>query len=320
MGIISFVCRYIFLALIVLISSCTSIIQTMPNTSIIDPTYKSTDSLKIEENSRNAKNLLTELSLLNADVAKEIGRLPDLHDGISFEEIQAIERLIKLNNLKPKNFSEYFEKINKLGKPEIRKYCASLQALFWLAEKNDVEGLERLLEFYNIETLLAKAWDFNDQRKWDNPQVVIDRLNSPQLFEYWFSHNFTYDWSKFWITTPTAYPQSAESSIKTKKGICFDAAYLAYKCLKQAGYDVTGLNVYFKTRTRRGGIMHSVCIIKKEDFNKITYYKLADTNSPGSISGPYESIKAIAEHVANRHGVSLGRYFTGVPRYDFSLF
>lgn len=320
-----FVHRIFYLSATILIFSCSSIKQTVPNVSIIEPNYKSID-LKTEANVILAKDLLRELSLINPKISKELGKLPDLQDGISSGEIKAIEKLIKLYNLKPANFEEFFARMEKIGNPEVRKYCAPLEALLWLSQKDDIETLKKLITldiiemlYDGLQILLANAWNFLDQQKWGDPHKVMDRLNSPELFEYWFAHNFKYDWSKFWITAPSAYPQSAETSIKTKTGICFDAAYLAYVCLKRAGYDVTGLNVYFVGRDPNRAIMTSVCVLKKEEFNEIKYYKLGDINTRGRIVGPYDSIQLVAEDIASMHGVHLKRYVTGVPHYDYSL-
>jgi len=49
--------------------------------------------------------------------------------------------------------------------------------------------------------------------------------------------------------------------------------------MKRAGYDATGLNVYFGEWTSIGAMMHSVCILKMKDL----YYKVGDTNKPGSV-------------------------------------
>jgi hypothetical protein len=325
----------ILISLIFLVAACTSIKLSVPNTSIIDPAYPAEASLD-SKSIQNAKALLKDLSTVNSVLANELGKLPDFHDGVTSPEIEALETLIKLYRIDPDLFNDAFFKMYTIGKPEFRKYCAPLEALFWLVQEYRIEEVKKQLDFYRTgiassdnwpllephETrfLLAKAWDFNDAEKWGDPHQVMDRLNSPVLFEYWFAHNFAYDWSKFWITAPDAYPQSAERSIRTKEGICFDAAYLAYKCLKRTGYDATGLNVYFGRRARSGAIMHSVCIIKMKDLDKSVYYRLADTNSPGYIQGPFESVKAVAERIAQGHGVPLGRYTTGLPSYHYHLF
>ena len=191
---------------------------------------------------------------------------------------------------------------------------------------NDSEAVGRTLsalrelgpgKFFEDKNIFKKYKGFD---RWSDVNAVMDRLNSPELFEYWFCRNFGYDWSKFSITTPIAYPQTAEFTIKTKKGVCFDAAYLAYVCLKRSGYDVTGLNVYYKGKNAIGATAKIVCILRRQDSDKIRYYKLADTwIGECYIRGPFDSIQEIAEHIALMSGLPLKTYTTGLPYYDINL-
>ena len=209
--------------------------------------------------------------------------------------------------------------MNAVGNPWARKYCSPLQALFWLAEDGNVKEVEKQITNYKLKSLLNASWSYyKGKNRWIDSDAIIDRLNSPRLFEYWFSRNFTYDWSKFYITTPTALPKIPADTISSRKGICFDAAHLAVTCLKRAGYDVTGLNVYFAGRSRENAVMHSVCLLRIERSGTTDYYKLADTNGPHPKRGPFGSIEEIAEAVAANNGAPLGRYLTGIPSLDMS--
>jgi hypothetical protein len=254
----------------------------------------------------------------NPLLANELAKLPAFQNGVSEEEMATLETLMRVYDDNPDAFDRAFAQMYKVGIPEVRKYCSPLEAAYWIAQKN-ADSLKALIKKYNTEVFLANGWEFYDQAKWKNSGDVIDRLNAPELVQFWFLNNFTYAWRKFWIRTSSAGPQSAATTLRTKKGICFDAAYLAYVCLKRAGYDATGLNVYFGTRTRERAIMHSVCIFKSNENGKIVYYKLADTSYRGHIEGPFSTIKAIAENVAFRAGVSVGTYITGKPAYHYSL-
>ncbi|MBT8352598.1 MAG: hypothetical protein KJO26_15375 [Deltaproteobacteria bacterium] len=263
--------------------------------------------------------VLNELADKNPLLAHELAKLPELQDDISEEEVTTLEQLMKVYNDNPEAFNKAFEQMYQVGKPEVRKYCSPLQAIFWLSQQN-ADGLKPLIENYKTKVLLAVGWEFYNKERWKDPADVIDRLNAPELVQYWFINNFTYDWSKFMIRAPSAYPQTASTTIKIKNGICFDAAFLAYTCLKRAGYDATGLNVYFGRRTKKSAIMHSVCIIKSNENGRSTYYKLADTSYRGKIQGPYESIELIAKNIADQQGVSLGTFTTGKPEYHYDLF
>jgi hypothetical protein len=255
----------------------------------------------------------------NPLLAKELAKLPELQDGISSEEAAALKILVDAYRKNTAGINDVFQKINGVGIPSVRKYCSPLQALFWLAEDGNVKELEQQITNYKLNSLLNACWSYyKGKNRWTDSHVIIDRLNSPRLFEYWFKRNFTYDWSKFYITAQTALPKRPVDTISSRKGICFDAAHLAVTCLERAGYDVTGLNVYFAGRSRESAVMHSVCLLRIKQSEKTVYYKLADTNGPHPKRGPFESIKEIASAVAANNGAPLGKFVTGMPSLDMS--
>jgi hypothetical protein len=65
-------------------------------------------------------------------LAQEIGKLPEIQDGISDSEAIALEKLCDLYMKNPENFNKTFEKMYQVGKPEVRRYCSPLQAVYWL--------------------------------------------------------------------------------------------------------------------------------------------------------------------------------------------
>jgi len=334
--------------------------------------------------SNGVNQLFEKIFKFDQELAIELGRLPEFQDGVNEREMLALENFLNFLSVSTDKEKAALGKILNIGKPEYRKFCSPLQALFWLAEKGELSKEKNPLENYSLEKLLDQAWAFeveytkeeaisiiknwkdkerasrllneskddikrlnskvNDFKKylkrssfedrsifkkykgldrWNDSNEVMDRLNSPELVEYWSWRNFDFDKSKIgmtsWITR--VYPQAAEFTIKTKKGICFDLAYLTYECLKRSGYDVIGLNVYYKGKNSEGSIMHSVCILKIQESNKISYYKIGDSNtrSPNSMDGPFKSIEAIAERVAQFWGLQLKTYTTGLPLYDYDL-
>ncbi len=285
------------------VGGCVSLEPTMPNGRYSGP-YPS------ELNAFADKNSL---------LANELVKLPEFQDGISEEEVATLEKLLRVYDDNPDAFDRAFERMYQVGIPEVRKFCSPLQASFWISQQN-IDGLKPLIENYNLKKLLDEGWRFYKPGPlWKDPVEIIDRLNAPELVQYWFVRNFMYDWSKFWVTAPSALPQSVKRTIKTKKGVCYDAAYVAYTCLKRAGYDATGLNVYYDRRATKRAAMHSVCIFKANENSKIVYYKLTDTSYRRHIEGPFRTIKAVAEKVAFRAGVSVGTYTTGIPEYHWSL-
>jgi len=346
-----------------IVGACTSLGPSKPNDPFAGPYPDKFNQLNYE----------------NPLLAKEVGKLPELQDGISDSEAKALERLSDVYAEDPESFDKAFNEMYKIGKPEVRKYCTPLQALFWLTQK-DIEETRRQLEYFHLESLFEASWEVQEgpiltlseqeakkvinsvksdeqkneyyafldrievlnnliladfrnnpnifsqearkiitssqyvkeELKWDDPENVIDRLNSPEIFEYWFARHWTYHHSKRWKGAPRK-AQPAYTSIKKRMGVCHDLANLACVCLKRAGYEVTGLNVYFKKRDVFGGA-HSVCILIEKELDKKVYYRVADRTDFGKVKGPYGSIEEVAKDIAGYQGVK--RYTTGRPGFD----
>ena len=74
----------------VLISSCASFGPTSPNVSIIDPEY---DSLP-DANFAEAQSILMEIAARNDLLAQELGKLPEVQDGIEQTDIEALRVIL----------------------------------------------------------------------------------------------------------------------------------------------------------------------------------------------------------------------------------
>lgn len=81
---------------------------TRPNRSIVDPDYTPPKESEIIENFSTAKEILTEISLKNDLLAIELGKLPELQDGVSTREMKALATLHNLYQDDPKTFGEAF--------------------------------------------------------------------------------------------------------------------------------------------------------------------------------------------------------------------
>jgi hypothetical protein len=101
---------------------------------------------------------LNELSLKNHLLAKELGKLPELQDGISESETSSLEDIVDIYSEIPKEFNDAFGKMYQVGKPEVRKYCSPLQALFWLVESDRTYDARGILKHYSLDDLLHTAW------------------------------------------------------------------------------------------------------------------------------------------------------------------
>ncbi len=94
----------------------------------------------------------------NQILANEIGKLPEFQDGISDYEITALKNFCNLYKAYPQQFNDVFNEMLKVGKPEYRKYCSPLQALYWLIEDGRINEAKSVLQNYKLSTLLNYAW------------------------------------------------------------------------------------------------------------------------------------------------------------------
>jgi len=278
-------------------------------TSSLDPTKPN------EQFHGSYTDSFKEIKKSNALLAKEIGKLPDIQDGISSDEMIALKRLDRIYNENPIHFDEYFDIMYQIGLPEVRKYCTPLQAFFWLLQKNPELAYQRIKE-KEINWLLSSAWFlYYDKSRWGNPQDVMDRLNAPIVFELWLRRNFKYNWKKLPVRNPMSALQSAKQTLKIKKGVCMDAAYLAYICLGKAGYETIPLRAYFYKKSSQSPlgyfVSHTVCVIKKGN----EFYMAGDTNAMEMTKRPFSDLKEIAEYIAEFQGCSLKGYVTGYDAF-----
>jgi len=288
----------------------------------------------------------------NPLLAEEIGKLPELQDGISEKENIALLQLVKLYEMHPLKFDDAFDEMYTIGLPGIRKYCTPLQALFWLVEIESFYEVASQIKDYKLRNLLSVAWKFQkktfeideldiseeqashiissidkdiiwyakhqkspihtllycynrtpnaipikfrkeienmpkiklalDQfkkhrKRWEETNLVIERLNAPALFDYYVNKNIIYK------HIFPAYHRPPTYVIKEKFGDCDDLAYFGKIVLSKAGYDLIG-RFYNKEAT----INHIILGIKLEDGS---YFKAVDFGRRGNImGGPYKTV------------------------------
>jgi hypothetical protein len=70
--------------------------------------------------------------------------------------------------------------------------------------------------------------------KWINSEIVIERLNAPELLDHYINNNIVYDHKI------PAYHRFPSSVINERYGDCDDLAYFGKTVLTKAGYDVFG--------------------------------------------------------------------------------
>jgi len=178
------------------------------------------------------------LALRNPLLAMELGKIPELTDGISVKEKKALATIAKIYQEEPIGFDSAFTRLYKIGLPEVRKYCSPLQAIFWLAEDGE---LDKEFIHYSLRELLDKSWKFGDTEysRWKSFDVVTDRLNAPELIDYYERKRFHYvDWRS--LPLPWVPPRYV---FKHNKGECVSITRFTVYCLRKAGYKAREIHV-----------------------------------------------------------------------------
>jgi hypothetical protein len=284
---------------------------------------------------------------------------PEIQDGISNSESKALQQLCDLYAKYPERFDAAFTKMYQVGIPEVRRYCSPLQALFWLAEDNNLSN--KYVTKYRLSRLLSHAWhkkiqltddqvlqiiegildkDRQDRflhdiqngvdeatkkkliayyrrspnmflwwtreiirmsdRRWADSDTIIDRLNAPELLDFYINRNIRYKHIRPY------YHRSPHSVIHQKYGDCDDLAYFGKTVLTKAGYDVFGRivgdeNIY----------CHIGLGIRLEDGS---YFLAVHFNQRGNhMSGPYKTILELDRAL----GYGRGFYKRGAFTFDW---
>jgi hypothetical protein len=214
-----------------------------PNPSIIDPGYDPGKNAS-NENFLKARGHLADLARKNLSLATELGRLPELQEASAPSIPEALQRLIRLYDDHPGEFQKAFDQMLLVGLPKHRRYNTPLQALFWLAEDKKMNSARKMTNEYELLDLLRAAWVREDwikrsedpvavekhKRRWGDFDVVIDRLNSPELVDFYEKRYFKYGFNRSRDTS------DSYSIFIRKEGNCVDYANFTYRCLSWAGY------------------------------------------------------------------------------------
>jgi hypothetical protein len=180
----------------------------------------------------------------NPLLAQELGKIPEIQNGISEKDSIALERICMLYNQNQKDFDSAFERMYDVGYQNKRKYCSPLQALYWLSlddklKPNDISN-------YTLTGILNKAWyepgfEYDGTGRWDGFSDVTDRLNSAELVDYYVCRNFAY--KKIKLKSLDDYTQP-HNIFRKKQGECWLYTSFCVYCLKKAGYEAHPITVY----------------------------------------------------------------------------
>ncbi len=201
-------------AISVLVSACClRTLPTSPNTIAI---HRIGDT--------EVLNLFSRLYGIDSRIALEVAKLPEFQSRTGEPQRAALARFVRVFANSSYSETVNLNRLLHMGIPEVRKYSALLQAIFWLLEKEEDENVLT----YTWRELLDKAWDFSDPR-WEDFDMVTDRLNQPRLVDYYEKKIFEY-------TLDVEKPWNARHLFRTRRGSCAEITAFSLICLKKAGY------------------------------------------------------------------------------------
>ena len=249
-----------------LIIAC-SIAPTKPNISAIyripalksqlEPISSKAQTLTQEPLSVRAQALFQRLYALDHVSALESGKLPEFQGKVGGRQILALTRFIELIANATTEEKANLAMLLKVGKPNISRYCAPLQAIYWLLEEDECL-LRNPLQYYIID-ILNYAWDYTDHNRWGDYEVVTDRLNSPELINLYEQMNFRY---------VEGYGDRLGYSkliFKSNGGDCRDYTAFSVYCLHKAGYGARAIKVVSPSGRHA---YHVVCEYEDKDGKK----------------------------------------------------
>jgi hypothetical protein len=205
------------------------------------------------------QTLFQKLYTLDPTFALEAGKLPEFQGEIGQNQILALTRFTNLvANASPAEKADLTD-LMKIGLPDFRRYCTPLQAIFWLLEKKQYNSEENLLHSswlfkrMYIDDLLSRAWDFSEIERWDDYNTVVERLNAPELVNYYEKRRFSY-------TFRADHVGNSLALFKKNSGQCADATDFTVDCLRRGGYKAYEYDV----RSPTGNSYHHVTFFEMD--------------------------------------------------------
>lgn len=156
--------------------SCTASGPTRPNASILDPEYVSQTGVDTAE----AQAILTSISSQNELLAQELGKLPELQDGVNQKDVEALKNIQLFYQKNSDIFNDAFSQMYLEGIPEVRMYCTPLQAVFWLAEMNYFSYKSDVIEHYSLQNLIELAWNTPSREASKRMLKIIDEYRTEE--------------------------------------------------------------------------------------------------------------------------------------------
>jgi len=191
--------------------------------------------------SEDAKTSFQRLFAINQNLALEVGRLPAFQEEqIKEKDALALACFIELVENAPTEEEGDLRSLLRIGLEEFRRYSSILEALLWILGEDAFQSSKPPLQI-PLDELLGKAWDFSDKARWDDYQMVADRLNAPELVNYYQRIALGYESKKGKAESSVGDPQGLFAK---KEGNCYDHSHFAAYCLGRAGYKTSIVGVH----------------------------------------------------------------------------
>jgi hypothetical protein len=177
---------------------------------------------------------------ISRTLALEAGRLPAFQKEINEKTLLTLTRFTDLiENAQPEQKSG-LESLLSIGIKESRRYSAPLEAVFWILEQDDSSQNKEILSL-SLENLLDKAWNFSEKTRWQDYESVTERLNAPELINYYQRIRIIYISDKGKLN---ALYGDARNLFEKNSGNCYDHSAFASYCLEKAGYKTSVIGVH----------------------------------------------------------------------------
>jgi hypothetical protein len=345
---------------------------TRPNLSVTDTKYLPSRKMTQNNYFLSIQSMLAKLAHENSLLSSELGKLPEFQKNVSFSDVNALIKLLSLYKKHRFKFNHAFKVMYQTGDPEIRRFNALLQALYWLIRDNKTYEAEVLINDYHFEDLLVQAWvlthnihlhqwqwrtkeaaklynSCNNQEilqkirefyaknkgvtdyiialaqrhpecfgysykpfeevlakhraRWNEFDMVADRVNSPELVHYYIMTEFTFEPGEYAGPKKTFHRKSGNSAA---------VARLGRFLLKRAGY---------KTFKRKVRINNSLCATEHTGAGIVLdggrYLLVVDFPKGKMITGPYD-LTGLDQALSKGHCQypSVERFLIPVPEPD----
>jgi hypothetical protein len=233
---------------------------------------------------------LENISQYSPELANELSILPEFKEGISDKQNKSLENILGLisddkYNVKVRNKLDYI--LKEIGGPK-KKYNSVIEAIQWMAEDTDVEGLKKGIPWDSpndtvVATILTRTWGDCRGPKWQTWKgQVRERLNELVLIEYFLAssgYNYIPD------PGPKGKVFFPQQFLERGGGDCEDIAGIQEEAAEKAGYPSYLIHLFFEGRSARNN--HTIAITRWKDGKLYTIPK-SFSDAPNRLVGPFD--------------------------------